>query len=115
MLYAIISPDGTFHVYQVLYHFHTALNGSHHCSLRVNWRQLKPHCCGERSRLGEALEGRRPAVDLHAWPVWLAGTNSSACAHFDVAEPDLLRGRVLTWPRMGIPLDPIKTSLLEKA
>ena len=96
----------------VLYHYHTARNASHHCSLPVAWQYLKPHCCGEASRLGEKMEGRRPSVDMHAWALFAASPNTSACAAFPTAEP-LLDKR--SWEELGIPLDPEMVSLVEKA
>ena len=104
---------------QVLYHFHTAQHGRHHCRLPVTWQLFKPHCCGESNWRGEKMDGRRSGGDMHGWPLWLARVNESACAvpglsRREAEGPDLSRKHV-TWAALGIALDPSNVSLVEKA
>ena len=51
---------------------------------------------------------------MNAWPLWIARPNMAACANHPHDEPDLHRKGV-TWRELGIPLDPEKVSLTEKA
>ena len=96
---------------EVLYHFHTAKNGMHHCSLPVTWAPLKAHCCGKKNEDGRTPEGRRQSPLNHPWPVWLAKYNESErCKE----QPELMQ-KYEVWKELGMRLEPDAVSLSEQA
>ena len=80
------------HRVRVLHAFHTARNGSLHCTMPIMWKKIKTHCCGEGNLLGttkvvsarveytRGYEGRGHArYPGHAWPLYFAVPSTKRC------------------------------------
>ena len=103
---------------RVLYEYHVAQGGQHHCSARVTWRSIRNHCCGRANLLGTSSEGRYQPIggpaQSHAWPVWYADVNLTRDCGERPAKPALDLTKTARWHGLGIQLEP-NTSLTEQA
>lgn len=103
---------------RVLSAFHTARNGSNHCSLAVRWRRIRSHCCALKGGKGSSDGGRGYASSPgHGWPLFFGTTNASECKarHPSRGQPTDLRKKWHWKSKYGIDLDPSSNSLYEKA
>ena len=86
----------------------------------VTWAKLRDHCCGKTNQNGQALLGRGDsslANPGHPWPLWVAEEDTSGC---ELAKNSSGNGLDLskkfsTWHALGMDLNPMKISLIEKA
>jgi hypothetical protein len=106
---------------RVLHAFHSARNGSLHCTAPVRWIHIKPHCCSwkgppvrlpngklRRSRPGDG----RVHTDGHPWPLYYGFANTSTCRGH---EPVDLMRKYKWRASYGMDIDPAQNSLHEKA